>query len=65
MGIGADLTIALQEQQARQTALETPAVPVAVTALPKRKLRDVIAEFLNGRGNKNWRHILTGFTSAS
>ncbi len=41
--IGNDLTLALQEQRARQRALETPAVPVAVTTLPKRNLRDVVA----------------------
>ena len=35
MGIGRQrLTIALRERRARQRALETPAVPVAVTALP-------------------------------
>jgi integrase len=56
-----DLTLALQEQRARQRALETPAVPVAVTALPKRNLRDVVAEFLNGKDNKNWCYILTVF----
>jgi len=59
--IGNDLTLALQEQRARQRALETPAVPVAVTTLPKRNLRDVVAEFLNGKENKNWCHILTVF----
>ena len=58
--VGNDLTLALQEQRARQRALETPAVPVAVTTLPKRNLRDV-AEFLNGKENKNWCHILTVF----
>ena len=63
--MGKDLTLALKEQRARQRALETPAVPVAVTALPKRNLRDVVAEFLDGKENKNWCHILTGVTSAS
>ena len=50
MGIGRQrLTIALRERRARQRALETPAVPIAVTALLKRKLREVVAEFLNAK----------------
>jgi integrase len=59
--VGNDLTLALQEQRARQRALETPAVLVSVPAQPKSNLRAAVAEFLNSKENKNWRHILTVF----
>ena len=59
--MGKDLTLALQEQRARQIALDTPAVPVSVVTLPKRNLRVAVFDFLSGKESKNWRHILTVF----
>jgi hypothetical protein len=59
--VGNDLAVALQEQRARQSALETVEVPAAVEATARRNLREVAAEFFATKPTENWRHILTVF----
>ena len=44
--VGNDLALALQEQKARQRALEKPAAPNADITPPQRILRDLVGEFL-------------------
>jgi hypothetical protein len=59
--IGNDLTLALQEQRARQSSLETPeASPTAGAAVPQL-LRGVAGEFLAAKPKENWRHIVNTF----
>jgi integrase len=57
--VGIDLTLALQEQRARQSALETPfSNTVEVTPAI---LRNVAGEFLTTKPKENWRHIVNVF----
>jgi integrase/recombinase XerD len=59
--VGSDLTLALQEQKARQRALDKPAAPDAEITPPKRILRDLVGEFLASKQNRDSRHILHVF----
>jgi integrase/recombinase XerD len=59
--VGSDLTLALQEQRARQRALETPETSTAAAAPAPRMLREVASEFLATRPRENWRHIVNVF----
>ena len=59
--VGNDITLALQEQRARQSALETPQASRTADAPVHRMLREVAGEFLATKPRENWRHIVNVF----
>jgi hypothetical protein len=59
--VGNDITLALQEQRARQSALEMQLASKSVEGPAHRILREVAGEFLATKPRENWRHIINQF----
>jgi hypothetical protein len=69
--VGNDLALALQEQKARQKALETSTEPAAPTTPPRKSLREHISQFAakkdgltktERRRANAWRSFLNAFS---